>query len=246
MTKKEEATKPMTVEIWSDVVCPWCYIGKRKFESALERFPHGKDVQVIWRSFQLDPEAPRQGRENVTDILARKYNVSRDQAAGMNARVTSIAAEEGLEYHLESARYTNTIDAHRLIHMAAARGLGALAKERLLHAYFTEGGDVGDHETLVAIGAGLGLPETEVREMLAGDAYREEVQEDIRRGASFGIRGVPFFVIDERIGVSGAQPVEVLLDALGQGWRASHPLEVIGGGDNVCTDDGCELPTGTP
>jgi predicted DsbA family dithiol-disulfide isomerase len=213
----------MQIEIWSDVVCPWCYIGKRRFEAALAQFAHRDEVVVAWRSYELDPHAPREEEGSLNDMLARKLRVSTAQAAAMNQRVIDLAAGEGLDYQLARARPGNTFDAHRLIHLAAAHNLQAVAKERLLRAYFTEGRPIGDLDTLAQIGAELGLPGDEVRAMLEGDAYAADVRADQRRAAEFGIQGVPFFVIDERYGVSGAQPAAVFLDALEQAWAAAPP-----------------------
>src|SRR5947199_8729882 len=145
---KQKVSHPMNVEIWSDVACPWCYIGKRRFESAMANFAHRDEVEVIWRSYQLDPGAPRDPGKTVNEVLAQKYGMSLSQAAVMNERVSAIAAQEGLEYHLEQARYGNTFDAQRLIHLAATHGLQQEAEERFFHAYFTEGKALGDTETL--------------------------------------------------------------------------------------------------
>src|SRR4051794_24498154 len=158
-----EVGNGMKVEIWSDVVCPWCYIGKRRFETTLARFQHADQVEVIWRSFQLDSDAPLESGLTVTEMLAGKYGVGLEQAAAMNDRVTSIAAEEGLDYHLDKAKYTNTFDAHRLIHLAAERGLRNEMKERLMRAYFTEGASVGNADTLVRLAAEVGLDTGEAR-----------------------------------------------------------------------------------
>jgi predicted DsbA family dithiol-disulfide isomerase len=232
----------MIVEIWSDIVCPWCYIGKRRFETALERFAHRDQVQVIWRSFELDPTSERRTPGSLTDMLAKKLGVSHAQAVAMNERVAGLAAGEGLDYRLDQAQHGNTFDAHRLIHLAAAHGLQGDAKERLLRAYFTEGLPIGDAETLVRLGTEIGLAEDDVRAMLDGDAYAGDVRADVRRATTFGIRGVPFVAIDETYGVSGAQPAEVFLDALEQAWAASHPLTVLtpAGGDD-CADGSCEI-----
>ena len=218
---------PMTIEIWSDVVCPWCYIGKRRFEAALEQFAHRDQVVIVWRSFELDPHAPRHTAGSLNDMLAQKKGISQAQAAAMNQQVTELAAAEGLDYQLDRAKPGNTFDAHRLIHLAAAHNLQAQAKERLLRAYFTEGLPISDHDTLVMIGAELGIAGDEVRAMLDSDAYSEEVRADQRRAAAFGIRGVPFYVIDEQYGVSGAQAPAVFLDALEQAWTVSHPLTLL-------------------
>lgn len=212
----------MQVEIWSDVVCPWCYIGKRRFESALAQFPHRDEVAVVWRSFELDPHAPRQVAGSLDAMLAEKIGISAAEAAAMNRRVTDLAAAEGLAYRLDLARPGNSFDAHRLIHLAAAHGLQAAAKERLLRAYFTEGLPIGDPDTLTRLGAELGLPDDEVRAMLAGDAYAADVRADQQRAAGFGIGGVPFFVLGERYGISGAQPAALFLDGLRQAWDATH------------------------
>jgi predicted DsbA family dithiol-disulfide isomerase len=212
----------MRIEIWSDVVCPWCYIGKRRFESALARFEHQKQVEVVWRSFELDPYAPQRAEGTLEEMLSKKYGVSLKEAAGMNARVTALAAKEGLDYHLDQAQRDNTFNAHRLIHLGAAHNLQDEVKERLLRAYFTEGRPISDPETLVAIGAEAGIPADEVRSMLAGDAYADAVRADEQRASAFGIRGVPFFVLDEQFGVSGAQEAAVFLNTLEQAWAQSH------------------------
>jgi predicted DsbA family dithiol-disulfide isomerase len=206
----------MQVEIWSDVICPWCYIGKRRFESALAGFAHRDEVQVIWRSFELDPSAPRQQPGTQVELLARKYGVSLQEAAAMNARVSGIAAEIGLEYHLENARRGNTFDAHRLLHFAASRQLGDRATERIMHAYFSEALTVGDRAALARLAPEFGVAESDALAMLESDAYADAVRADEARAAAFGISGVPFFVFDEKSGISGAQPVEVFAEALQQ------------------------------
>lgn len=206
----------MQIEIWSDVICPWCYIGKRRFETALADFAQGDDVQVIWRSFELDPNAPQQYPGTLEDRLARKYGVSPQEAAAMNARVTGVAAEIGLEYHLENARPGNTFDAHRLLHFAAARQLGDRATERIMHGYFSEALPVGDRAALARLAPEFGIAESDALAMLESDAYADAVRADEARAAAFGISGVPFFVFDEKSGISGAQPVEVFAEALQQ------------------------------
>jgi predicted DsbA family dithiol-disulfide isomerase len=236
----------MKVEIWSDVVCPWCYIGKRRFESALAAFPHRDDVEVIYRSFELDPTARIESGQSVTERLAEKYGVSVAQATAMNARVTGLAAGEGLEYHLEKARHANTVKAHRLIHFAASKGQQDAVLERVMTAYFSEGENIGETETLVRLAAEAGLDADEARAALEGDAYTDAVRADERRARMLGINGVPFFVVDERYGVSGAQPAELLLQVLEESWTESHPLlKVIGASENAdaCEGDSCALPT---
>jgi predicted DsbA family dithiol-disulfide isomerase len=233
----------VNVEIWSDVVCPWCYIGKRRFEAALARFAHSDAVTVVWRSFELDPHAPARRTEGLDALLAAKYGMSPERARALHAQMTELAAAEGLEYHFEHAQSGNTFDAHRLLHLAAVRGRQGELKERLLRAYFTEGRAIGDHETLVAIATEAGLPAGEAREVLAGSAYAAEVRADERRAAGFGITGVPFVAIDERYGVSGAQPVEVFLTGLETAWAAAHPRIMAGADANACDDGSCAVPT---
>jgi len=203
---------PLTVEIWSDVVCPWCYIGKRRFEAALADFPH--EVETVWRSFELDPGAPATREHTATAHLAAKYGMSLEQAQASHAQMTELAAAEGLEYHFETARGGNSFDAHRLIHLAAAHGLQAEAQERVMRAYFTEGVAIGDQEQLVALAADLGLDADEARSVLETDAYADAVREDEHLAQRIGIQGVPFFVLGRRYGVSGAQPAEILVQAL--------------------------------
>ena len=204
----------MLIEIWSDVICPWCYIGKRRFETALSRFAQRDAVQVVWRSFELDPDAPRLRTGTLEENLSRKYGVSMAEAAAMNARVISVAREVGLEYRLEKAKPGNTFDAHRLLHLAAERDFGDQAAERVMHAYFCESMPVGERAALVRLAPEFGIPETEALAMLESNAYAEEVRSDEARAAQLGINGVPFFVFDGKLGVSGAQPVEVFAGAL--------------------------------
>jgi predicted DsbA family dithiol-disulfide isomerase len=205
---------PLTVEIWSDVVCPWCYIGKRRFEAALTEFPH--EVETVWRSFELDPGAPATREDTATEHLAAKYGMSLEQAEASHAQMTELAAQEGLEYHFDTARGGNSFDAHRLIHFAAAHGKQAEAQERVMRAYFTEGVAIADREALVALAADLGLDPDEARAVLESDAYADAVRADERLAQRIGIHGVPFFVLGRRYGVSGAQPAEILVKALEQ------------------------------
>jgi predicted DsbA family dithiol-disulfide isomerase len=212
----------LKVEIWSDVVCPWCYIGKRRFEAALEGFEHRDEVEVVWKSFELDPSAPTQRSEDLADRLATKYGVTREQAQAMNARVMEQAAAVGLEYHLDIARNGNTFDAHRLIHLAAEKGLQAEATERFSAAYFTEGRPIGDRETLVELAAEVGIDRDRAEEVLRSDEFAANVRQDQRDAAQLGISAVPCFVIDRRYGISGAQPPELILQALNQAWTETQ------------------------
>lgn len=209
----------MKVEIWSDIACPWCYVGKRRFESALRQFEHAGDVDVVWRSFELDPDAPRTHAESQDELLAKKYGMPVERARQMNERMTGEAQKEGLSFHLDRVRVGNTFDAHRLVHLAAAAGKAEPMKERLMHAYFTDGDAVGDPATLARLAGKVGLDPVQVKLMLASDAYAAEVRSDEMRARSLGITGVPFFAIDERYGVSGAQTADVLLGALRQAYE---------------------------
>ena len=212
----------MKVEIWSDIACPWCYVGKRRFERALQQFEHARDVEVVWRSFELDPNAPRTHAESQDELLAKKYGMPLEKARAMNERMTAEARKEGLDFHLERVKVGNTFDAHRLVHLAAESGRADVMKERLMRAYFTEGEAVGDPDTLLRLGTEVRLDEDRVRDVLNSDAYAGDVRADEERARSFGISGVPFFAIDEKYGVSGAQPSEVLLDALRQAYEEAE------------------------
>ena len=161
----------MNIEIWSDVVCPWCYIGKRRLESALKRFPHRDEVEILWRSFELDADAPRNFDGTADERIAKKYGMSLAQAATSHERVTTLAAKEGLEYHFEYSQYGNTFDAHRLIHFAKTKGLQGEMKERLMKAYFTEGEAISDIDTLVKLAVELGMNSDEVRAVQIGRAH---------------------------------------------------------------------------
>ncbi len=211
----------MQIEIWSDVICPWCYIGKRRFEHALAQFEQRDAVTIIWRSFELDPDSPRQHEGTLEQLLARKYGVSLQQAAEMNARVSGVAGEVGLEYNLSAARPGNTFDAHRLLHFATSLNFGDRATERIMHAYFSEALAVGDRTELARLAPEFGIPENDALAMLESDAWADAVRADESRAAAFGINAVPFFVFDERSGVSGAQTVEVFGQALQQAWSGS-------------------------
>jgi predicted DsbA family dithiol-disulfide isomerase len=200
----------LKVEIWSDVVCPWCYIGKRRFEAALARFDGAADVEVIWRSFQLNPEQPRGARQSHDEYLRTKVGGSLEQVQAMNARVTALAAAEGLDYHFERYQVINTLDAHRVAHLGRVNGLGEPIQERLLRGQLVEGEVLDDPDTLVRLGEEVGLAGDEIRDVLATDRYAA----DIREAGELGISAVPFFVVDRRYGIAGAQPPELLLQAL--------------------------------
>jgi len=215
---------PLTVEIWSDVVCPWCYIGKRRFEAALAAFEHADEVTVMWRSFELDQEAPKVAEGTATERLAAKYGMSLERAQQLHAEMTERAAQEGLDFRFDLARGGNTFDAHRLIHLAATYGHQAASKERLMRAYFTEGEPIADPETLIRVVAEVGVDPVEARDVLQTDRFAEDVREDELLASQLGIQGVPFFVLDRRYGVSGAQPPEVLVQALERAWGEAVSL----------------------
>ncbi|MCW0211897.1 MAG: DsbA family oxidoreductase [Pseudonocardia sp.] len=238
----------MKVEIWSDVVCPWCAIGRQRFRSALAAFPHREEVEVRWRSFELDPTAPREHPGDRNRRIADKVGVGVEQARTMHAQMTATAAADGLDFRFDDTRDGNTFDAHRLLHLAFASGGGALqdaVKERLLRATFTEGEPIGDPETLVRLVAEAGVDADEARAVLAGDRYAAEVREDEAQARRYGISGVPFFVIDETYGVSGAQPAEALREVLDKAWAETHPLQVLtpagGSDDAACADGSCSI-----
>ena len=231
----------MRIDIWSDVVCPWCYVGKRRFEAALARFSGRDAVEVVWHSFELDPEAPVERVGGYEQHLAAKYGRTVEEAAQMTASMTATAATEGLDFRFDLARPGNTFDAHRLLHLARETGLQDALKERLLRATFTEGEPVGDHDTLVRLAAEVGLDATEVRTVLAGDRYADEVRGDEAQARAYGISGVPFFVVDGRYGVSGAQPADVLLQVLDRAWAEQSPLVAVGGDAPGCEGDACAV-----
>ncbi|UFJ39594.1 DsbA family oxidoreductase [Brevibacillus humidisoli] len=236
----------MRVEIWSDFVCPFCYIGKRRFEAALEQFAHKQDVDVIYRSFELDPEAKRDANQNAHEMLAAKYGISLEQAKAMNDQMTVQARDVGLTYHFDTTIATNTFDAHRLSHFAARHGKMLNMTERLLKAYFTESKHIGDHQTLADLAAEVGLDANEAAKMLASDEYRQEVQRDEQEAVQLGIRGVPFFVINRKYAISGAQPSEVFLEALQKAWEEKSKLTVLNDADDSASDAACADGACTP
>jgi predicted DsbA family dithiol-disulfide isomerase len=210
----------MKIEIWSDVVCPWCYIGKRRFETALADFPHRDEVEVVWRSFELDPHAPQERPETTTEHLVEKFGATVAQAEAMQARAAEVAAAEGLELRFDLARGGNTLPAHRLIHLAAEHGLAGEVTDRLMRAFFTEGERIGDGATLARLATEAGLPAEEVEAVLASDRYADAVHGDEHQAHQLGATGVPFFLFDGRYGVSGAQGTDVFAAALKQAFSA--------------------------
>jgi len=208
----------MTIDIWSDIMCPFCYIGKRKLETALQQFEHKNEVKVNWHSFQLDPEAKQQPGKDLYDYLAERKGQTREWSVRMHQQVAQTAKAEGLDYNFDKAVIANSFDAHRLIQLAKKHDLGDAAEERLFRAYFTEGRDVADHNTLMQLGIDIGLRAVAVGEMLGNNDHTQDVIDDIKQAEVLGIRGVPFFVIDGRYGISGAQPAALFADGLQKAW----------------------------
>lgn len=208
----------MRIEIWADVVCPWCYIGKRRLEKALAGFEHADQVEVVYRAYELDPFAPEVGTEPTVTVLGRKFGADEAATREMMARADEVAAEEGLHFAHADALHARTLTAHRLLHLARAEGRQHALLEEVLAAYFTRGESLGDHDVLRAAAAAAGLDAARVDEVLAGDEFRDDVLADVAQARAYGSSGVPFFVIDGRFGISGAQPTELFEQALGQAW----------------------------
>lgn len=228
----------MHVEIWSDIACPWCYVGKRRFEAALAAFPHRDEVSVTWRSFELDPSAPAERAVDGAAHLAAKYGMSRADALAMQERMTATAAGEGLDFRFDLARAGNTFDAHRQVHLAATHGRQDAMKERIMRAYLTEGELISDPAVLERLAVEVGLPADEARAVAAGDRFAAEVRDDERTAQSLGINAVPFFVFDRAFGASGAQPPAVLGELLQRAWDARPAVAVAATGE-TCGVDGC-------
>ncbi len=218
----------MKIEIWSDVVCPWCYVGKRNLEAALAEFAHADRVTVEWRSFELDPTTPERVDLSMDEVLERKYGMSPDEASAANRQMTELAAKVGLEYHLDRVRIGNTFDAHRLIHLAGSVGLAGAMKERLLAAYFTEGRSISDTASLAGLAAEVGLDPARATEVLQGNEFAAEVRADEARATELGCTGVPFLVVDDRVAIPGAQPPDVILRLLGRVWDSSDEAASAG------------------
>jgi predicted DsbA family dithiol-disulfide isomerase len=208
----------MDVEIWSDVVCPWCYLGKRHFEQALQAFDHRDEVEVVYRSFELDPTAPRGATTAIVELLASKYGMSPEDAADAQRQMERRAELAGLEFRMESLRSGNTRDAHRLLHLAKDRDVQPALVERLHRAYFTEQRSIFDPATLVELAGDVGLDPAEALGVLETNEYDAEVEADEEMARSIGVNGVPFFVIDRHFAVSGAQPADVITRSLEHAW----------------------------
>lgn len=243
----------MRVEIWADIACPWCYIGKARFEKGLAGFAHRGEVEIVHRSFELDPEAAPAGDTPVLEMLAQKYGVSREQAEAMEARVAEAAAGEGLGYRSDRM-HGNTFDLHRLLHLAKERGVQDALLGALYRANFAEARALGNGDVLTEVAVAAGLDEEDVRRVLADrDAYAEAVRADEREAAELGARSVPFFVVDRRYGISGGQPAEVFRQALERAWEeGAAPApggQAVASGDEAavpgCEGDVCRPGTGS-
>ena len=208
----------MKLEIWSDVLCPFCYMGKRRLENALREFPHAGEVEMVWRSYQLDPGLQPAPGKSIHEYLAERKGMSRDWSVRMHAQLEKSAAELGLVYNFDAIVVANSFDAHRLAHLARRDGLQLQMQERLFAAYFSEGKDMGSAETLIGLGIGIGLDPAETRAVVTGGQFAEEVRAECREAEQLGADGVPFFVIDRRYGFTGAQPSEYISEILLKAW----------------------------
>jgi predicted DsbA family dithiol-disulfide isomerase len=237
--------KVLPIDVWSDIACPWCYVGKRRLESALTQFPHADQVEVTWHAFELDPSAPaqRDTQQSYAERIAKKYGSGVARAKEMVDRMLGIAAADGLAFDFEHIRPGNTFNAHRLLELAKRHGLQGQLKERLFQGYLSEGAAIGDPETLLRLATEVGLPVEEVQAVLSSDAHAAEVRADEAEARALGVDGVPFFVIGGRYAVAGAQPAELLLQALTQAWNelpeSVERLSVEQGA--VCGPDGCSV-----
>jgi predicted DsbA family dithiol-disulfide isomerase len=234
----------MKIEIWSDVMCPFCYIGKRRFEDALQQFPHKDEIEVEWKSFQLNPDMKTDPSLNITQYLADVKGWNLDYAQQMNAHVTEMAAEVGLAYDFDKAIVANSFNAHRFSHLAKKHGLGDAAEEALFKAYFTEGKNIDDKITLTDLGVSIGLNADDVKQTLDSNDFADDVKHDIAEAQYLGIQGVPFFVMNSKYGVSGAQTVPVFTETLEKSfadWQQenSKPKLTIIEGESCSPDGDC-------
>ncbi|MES2064004.1 MAG: DsbA family oxidoreductase [Bacteroidota bacterium] len=232
----------MKIEIWSDVMCPFCYIGKRRFEDALQQFEHKGKVEIEWKSFQLNPDMVTDPSTNINQYLADAKGWTLDYALQMNNHVTEMAAEVGLTYHMDTAVVANSFNAHQFTHLAKKHGLGDAAEEALFKAYFTDGKNVDDTDTLAELGTAIGLDADEIKQTITTSTYADAVKHDIAEAQYLGIQGVPFFVMNGKYGVSGAQAVPVFSQTIEKafaewsGEQAKPKLDVIEG--PTCGPDG--------
>ncbi len=234
----------MKVEIWSDVMCPFCYIGKRKFEQALTQFSHKDKIEVEWKSFELDPTLKTDPNTSIYQYLSKRKGWSLDQTKQISQQVVDMAKQVGLTYHMDKAVVANSFDAHRISHLAKSKGLQDQMEERLFSAYFTEGKNTGDQATLTQLGVEIGLNEADIKAMFSSDLYTNEVKQDEIKAQQVGARGVPFFVLDNKYAISGAQEPQTFLNALTkayQEWLKENPAAITSIAEGaVCTPEGCD------
>lgn len=229
----------MKIEIWSDVMCPFCYIGKRHLEKALEEFPEKEQVEIIWKSFQLNPNIPDQVQDNVYQYLAKAKGISYDESVSMHKRVEEMASNVGLDYHFEKAVVANSFKAHRVLQLAKRSNRGDELKEALLHAYFTEGKDISNEHVLIELAEQVGLTAADVELALTNEAFANYVNNDIEEARQIRVQGVPFFVFDRKYAVSGAQPVEHFKATLNQVLAEQQPAAPSGEADSCDVDGNC-------
>lgn len=227
----------MKIEIWSDIVCPFCYIGKKRLEQALASFPHYNEVEIIWKSYQLHPQFP----QDTTGIPAVEYiknakGLTKEETLGMMQQVQSIGKSLAIDFDFEKSLIVNTLNAHRLIHFAQEIGLGNVLKERLFKAHFSEGADVNDTNTLVNLAVEVGMDNKEVDEMLHSDRFTYEVTQDIQEGVNLGLRGVPFFVFNKKFGIAGAQPLEMFEQTLRQAYDDAKTVIIMNDNEGPSCD----------
>jgi len=215
----------MDIEVWSDVVCPWCYVGSRNLAEALRRFDHADEVEVVWRAYELDPRAPVERTGSYVDRISRKYGIPVGQARASMSRIIQVGADAGIDFRFDDARLGNTFDAHRLIHLARTHGRQDELKDQLFAAAFTEGRPIGDHETLAELAGGVGIPEADARRVLSSDAHADDVRADEADAIEVGVDGVPFFLIDRRFVIPGAQAPDTVLAILERAWRKTTHAE---------------------
>lgn len=238
----EGVAKCVRIQIWSDIACPWCYIGKRRFETALAAFPHKDQVEVQWKSFQLDPSLPNHYDGTEVEYISQRKGMPVEQVKQMFAHVFDQAAGEGLAFDYDALTVANSHLGHELIHFAAEHGKQDLAKETLLKQHFEQGTDIGNLDTLVAVAVELGLDGEAARAALTERDFEAAVDQDIAEAHALGIQGVPFFVVDRKYGISGAQSPEVFSQTLNEAWAESHPLIMSGTNDaEACGPDGCAI-----
>jgi predicted DsbA family dithiol-disulfide isomerase len=237
-------TRTLQVEVWSDIACPWCYIGKRRFATALADFPHREHVEVIWRSYELSPSTPVGPGIPEIEALARHKGIPQERVVQMFAQVTAVAAGEGLAYDFDRTLSANTFAAHRLVHLARTTGHADQVLEALFSAHFEHGADLGDDETLVRLVSEAGVDADAARSALDAGDFADEVRADEAEARAIGVNGVPFFVVDRRVAVSGAQPADVFTQLLETGWREANPLQTLASADpdaEACADDSCAI-----